>query len=195
MTPPTGSGVARVTPASFEGQRIRQRRVPVVAAEKDGIVSGHSIDHLARGQPGGGPRLLVPISAQQPAAGRERLCLLGDATREFFLAARIFQVNGEKLETAANEVRVAVNQPRHSEAALEVNDFGVRAGVGLNFGVAAHRQDAAIGDRHGFGKLRGSVLASRRFSRPNFSVQQNQVRAMRAPTAWLRGRDSLASGR
>ena len=153
-------GVWRVTRYSgqLEGQGIHQHCVPVVAAEKDGMVFGDRINHLAGGQPGGRPGLLVPISALQPASGREGLGLIGDAPRELFLTARVLQIDGEKLETAGNEVRVAVNQAGHGQAALEVNDLGIRANVGFDFGVAAHREDAPIGDRHGFGKLRGRVI-------------------------------------
>ena len=126
------------------------------------------------GSRGGGPRLLIPIAAHQPAAGRERLRFLGDAARELFLAACVLQVDGEKLEAALDEVGVAVNQPRHGQAALQVNDLGIPAGIGLNLGVATHRQDAAIRDRHRFRKpLWGGIGARGRsgLSRPDLSVQ------------------------
>ena len=189
----TAHGVRRRARHScqLEGQRIRQRCVPVVAAEEDRGLIGRGVDHLARGELGRGPRLLIPISAQQPAARRERPCLFSDAPREFFLAACVFQVNGEKLEAAANEVCVAVNQPRHGKAALQVNNVGIPAGVGLNLGIAAHRQDAAIRDRQCLGKLRRDVLGPQRFSRPNLSVQQNQVRAVPHLTPGLRGSKRL----
>lgn len=57
----------------------------------------------------------------------------------------------QRLVGTVNGVDVGIGQPRHGHAALQVHHLRGRADVGLDLGVAAHRNEAAATDRHGLG--------------------------------------------
>ena len=52
---------------------------------------------------------------------------------------------------SADEMHVIFDQARNDRSALQIDDLGVRADVLGDLGVAAHRDDSATVDSHGFG--------------------------------------------
>jgi len=90
---PCGFGSLLRNPRQLQRQRVRERRVTVIAADENGIVGRHRIDHPARGQLGVGPRFFVPIPSLDPAAGRKRLRLLRQAPHKLGFVTGVLQAH------------------------------------------------------------------------------------------------------
>ena len=73
----------------LEGERVGEAHVAVEAVDEDGVVAGTLVDQLARGEAGGGPGFMVPIAAQDPAAGGQFGGEGADALAEFGFAIGI----------------------------------------------------------------------------------------------------------
>ena len=70
------------------------------------------------------PQGVIPISAQDPFAWFQMGCVVFDPADELLWAPGVAQVHRRQLKPAIDEVRVAVGESRHHEAASGVQHFG-----------------------------------------------------------------------
>ncbi len=154
----------------------------IVAADEDRVVRSQRVNQPARGELGRGPCLLVPVAPQNPPPRRKCLSLLRYAPHELGFVLRILQIKLQELETAVDEVHVAINETRNSQTSLEIDDLGARPHVSPHFLTAARSEKPSVDDGDSLDQRTKSSLQvglAGWLARPNLAVEQNQIRAAR----------------
>src|SRR5205814_2783550 len=99
----------------------------------------------------GGPALVIPVAARDPAPLRELRREGADSLGELLRRVRVSEVNARKLEAARQKVDVRVVEAGQDERAFGVNDARARARQTPYLFVRADGDDAFADDGHGLG--------------------------------------------
>ena len=122
--------------------------------------------------------VVVPLAAEQPAIARQLAVELAQPLAELRLVRGVLERHLAEAQAAAEQVNVAVEEPGHDAAALQVDDARPGSDEEPHLGAAPHGEDAAVPDRDGLG-LRLLLIDG-----PYFAAREHQIgrdRRFRAP--------------
>ncbi len=140
----------------LHGQGVGQRHVSIMTVDENRRVRTDGVECVFRGELGRSPQSFIPIASQYPFPFWGFLYLRGDAFDEFLLGTRVAQLHLVKLRATVDKVHVGVVESGKQELACGIENLCLRPAPAVDFGAAAHG-DNAVAD-HGHGFSRGMLL-------------------------------------
>ena len=129
-----------------EGLAVGEGHVAVVAADEDGAVGDVAIHQRRGGELAGEGPVVVPAAAEDPPPARQLGVELPQPPAEFRFVGGVLQRHPAQSCSAAEQVDVAVVEPRHYASAVQVDHASARPDQRPHLGVAAEEQDAVAPD-------------------------------------------------
>ena len=169
ISPPGGTGVVLVTPASLRARLLARIMCPSRRLTQTGLSGVTASIQSLRGSSTGVNCWWSqsPLRTQRPGPSSRALAAMR-ATKSSRLC-RLAELDALQGEPAGQEMGVAVDETGQDERAAEVDELRPGGRQGPQLRRRPDREDLAVADGHGLGPRPGRV------ARPDFPVDQNQV--------------------